>query len=213
MKKVLSFDLDGTLVTSSFVDAVWLERIPYLYSKTYNISFIEAKRQVEEAYFSIGPEAIEWYDIHYWIKRFNLDSDWKDILTTCLDHLSTYPEVAKALEDLKRQYKLVIISNAADEFIETEMEHLSIGHYFSNIYSAVSTFGKTKKDVTVYKKVCNHLKIESSDIIHVGDNYEFDYITPKKAGISAYYLDRSCKSDYAPYVINDLIEFTQKLAH
>ncbi|RLF47994.1 MAG: HAD family hydrolase [Thermoplasmata archaeon] len=210
-EKIISFDLDGTLVTMDYVDAVWLEKIPQLYAEKYGISYDEAKRVVEKEYLKIGPEALEWYDIKYWIKKFDLGTSWKDILLSCKDKLKLYPEVKEVLERLSEENQLIIISNAANEFIEIEMEALGLKKYFSAIFSAVSNFGKTKKDKEVYEKVCNELGANKDKIIHVGDNYEFDYLAAKQAGIKAYYLDRKGNMN-GSYVVRDLKEFEEKIS-
>ena len=210
-EKIISFDLDGTLVTMDYVDAVWLEKIPQLYAEKYGISYDEAKRVVEKEYLKIGPEALEWYDIKYWIKKFDLGTSWKDILLSCKDKLKLYPEAKEVLERLSEENQLIIISNAANEFIEIEMEALGLKKYFSAIFSAVSNFGKTKKDKEVYEKVCNELGANKDKIIHVGDNYEFDYLAAKQAGIKAYYLDRKGNMN-GSYVVRDLKEFEEKIS-
>ncbi len=206
----ISFDLDGTLVTMDYVDAVWLEKIPELVAKKNGMQIEEAKKYVEEEYLKVGPEALEWYDINYWIKKFDLKIYWKDLLASCIDKLKLYPEVKEVLERLYRDYDLIIISNAANEFIEVELEKLELKKYFSNVFSAVSDFKKTKKDEKVYKEICKEMGIEGDKIVHVGDNYEFDYLAPKKAGINAFYLDRKGNMN-GSFVVKDLKEFEEKI--
>jgi FMN phosphatase YigB (HAD superfamily) len=35
-----------------------------------------------------------------------------------------------------------------------------------------------------------------SQVIHVGDNWQFDFIAPKEAGIKAFYLDRKRQNNH-----------------
>lgn len=210
MIKVISFDLDGTLVTMDYVDAVWLEEIPRLYAKKYGYKFEEAKKIVEKEYLKVGPEALEWYDINYWIRKFELNVSWKEILSRCIDKLKLYPEVRKVLDRLKKNYELILISNAANEFIEIELNVLNLEKYFSHIFSAVSNFNKTKKDEEIYKKIYQDIKIEKDKMVHVGDNYEFDYLAAKKAGIKAFYLDRK-ENMNGNFVVKDLEEFEERI--
>ena len=205
---IISFDLDGTLVKMDFVDAVWLEEIPKLYAEKNGLEFNDAKKIIEEEYLKIGPEALEWYDIKYWIKKFDLDIEFIEIFKRCKDKLKLYPEVIEVLEELEE--KLIIISNAANEFIEFEINALNLNKYFENIFSAVSDFGKTKKDSELYQNVCNKIGINKRNLIHVGDNYEFDYIAAKKAGINAFYLDRKGNTN-GDYVVRNLKEFEEKI--
>jgi len=111
--KVVSFDLDGTLTDSSFVDSVWLEGIPRLYSIKKGVSFDDAGKAVKREYDKVGKEKLRWYDLHYWIKKFDLNVSWQDLLCCFEQRIRIYPEVLKVLEELtQRDFKLIIITNA-----------------------------------------------------------------------------------------------------
>ncbi len=207
--KIISFDLDGTLVSSDFVNEVWLEKIPEIYAKENEISIKEAKERVEKEYFKIGERNLEWYDIKYWLKKFNLNHSYREIFEECRDKLKLYPEVEWVLNKLKDEY-LIIISNAAREFIEFEANELNLKNKFKKIFSSVSDFGKIKKDGDVYKKICKFLKIGCSNMIHVGDNLEFDYMAAKQAGIKAFYLDRK-SMESGEHIVKNLKEFYEKI--
>jgi len=208
--KVISFDLDGTLVSTDYVDAVWLERIPEIYASRYGISFEEAKEYVEKEYLKIGPEALEWYDLDYWIEKFDLNTKSEDILKSCIEKLYLYTDASEILEKFSKKYELIILSNASHRFIEIETDFLGIKKYFRNIFSSVSDFKKTKKDEDVYKKVCKIIGKNSSDVVHVGDNYEFDYVVPSKVGIKAFYLDRK-ENMNGENIIRNLLELEEKI--
>ena len=212
MYEVISFDLDGTLVKMDFVNHVWLERIPELYAEKYGMDVERAKKHVMDEYMKVGPEAIEWYDIHYWIDKFKLDVDWKELLMSCSSYLEMYPEVEGVLRNLSGK-KLIIISNAAHEFIDMEISILNLSPYFDRIFSAVSDFGKTKKDEDVYKMVMEEMGVDGSDAVHVGDNLDFDYRAAKKAGMDAYYLDREGKWNGGDDIdiVNNLAEFERRI--
>jgi putative hydrolase of the HAD superfamily len=211
MTKIISFDLDGTLVTPDFVETVWLRKIPQLYAIKNNISFDEALKIVEKEYFKVGPERLEWYNIHFWLKKFKISISWKNILMSCINRLKLYPEVIGVLENLNEYYRLIITSNAAVEFIETEMDTLKIDSYFDHIFSAVSDFKKTKKNEEVFELICNKIRVKKNEIIHIGDNYEFDYQTPKRLGIKAFLVIRDACSSDKSYIVRNLKDFEKKL--
>lgn len=195
MLKIISFDLDGTLVKSSYADKVWLEGLPKLYSKEKNIPLDKAKEYIFNLYDKIGQNNKEWYDIEWWFEKFNLTESWKNLLYKYRKNIELFPEVAEILENIKEKYDLIIISNAKKEFIYIQLKETNIKPYFKHIFSSLSDFDLVKKTPDVYSKILDILKIKSNEIMHIGDNLEFDYISPKKIGINSIYLDRTKKEN------------------
>ncbi|MDP2719690.1 MAG: HAD family hydrolase [Dehalococcoidia bacterium] len=209
MLKIVSLDMDGTLVQPEFVNAVWLEGVPRLYAAQYSLDIEEATRVVFEAYESVGPQKKEWYEIKYWFERFALQVNWRELMESCRSKISFYPEVSRVLEKLSEKYGLILVSNAAEEFIDIELEPFK--KHFDHIFSCVSHFNRVKKDKTVYDEICRRLQIRPEEICHAGDHYEFDYLAPSSLGIKAYMVDRTGNRN-GPFTVRDLAEFEAKLS-
>ena len=92
-----------------------------------------------------------------------------------------------------------------------EMEATGLKNYFDQIFSATSDFVEVKKTTGFYQKICQLLKANPNEIIHIGDHYEFDYRVPLSLGIRAFYLDRTGKQS-GTFVISDLWNFEKKLS-
>jgi len=211
MIKVISFDFDGTITKTTFADLFWLEGLPKLYSEKYNVDLEEAKNFLFREYDKIGKERLEWYDPDYWFNRFNINYSWKKLMEDYSYAIEIYPDVIPTLERLKNSYDLIIISNARREFIEIQMEKLDIKRYFKRVFSTVSDFNMVKKEGEVYRKVCEQMGIDKGELIHVGDDYKFDFLAPRSIGIKAIYLDRKSgrngnfvisSLEYLPNLIN-----------
>jgi putative hydrolase of the HAD superfamily len=76
--------------------------------------------------------------------------------------------------------------------------------------SATTDFGEVQKTEAFYTKVCQALNVGARDVVHVGDHWEFDYVAPTRAGLRAYYLDRTRHSN-GPGVVHDLNEFAREV--
>jgi len=203
MLKIISFDFDGTITKTTFADLFWLEGLPRLYSQKYNVDLDEAKDFLFKEYERIGKERLEWYDPDYWFSRFDIDYSWKKLMEDYSYAIEIYPDVIPTLENLKENYSFIIISNARKEFIEIQMEKLNIKKYFKRVFSTVSDFSMVKKDGNVYRKVCEEMEIDNKEILHVGDDYKFDFLAPRSVGIKAIYLDRK-SGKKGDFVINSL---------
>jgi putative hydrolase of the HAD superfamily len=210
MVKIISFDMDGTLVDSTFTDLVWLKGIPCLYAKKTGLSFEEAKAYVIGEYKKVGEGAIEWYDIQYWFRFFQFDQTWRTLMRQYAGQIRAYQDARHILERLEEDYSLVLTSNAGREFIDIEMEVTGMGRYFDRIFSATSDFRVVKKTAHFYRRICEILETDPGKIVHVGDHYEFDYLVPKSLGIQAFYLDRSGKKN-GDSVLSDLRELEKRL--
>jgi len=191
MPRIVSFDMDGTLIASEFTDWVWGHGIPTLYAEKLELSFEEAKKIVEREYQKVGDGALEWYDIKYWFHFFQLEADWKLLMERYVDKIAVYPDASPALNRLKEKFVLILTSNAGREFIDVEMKATGLSRYFSQIFSATSDFATVKKTAAFYRHICRILGADPEEMVHVGDHYEFDYLVPQAIGIQAFFLDRS----------------------
>ena len=205
--KLISFDLDSTLVDPTYTTFVWEIGIPKLYAKKHNTSLSEATSIVKAEYERIGDSAVEWYDIKYWFEYFELPGSWEDLLEEHRGRIRAFPEVKEVMEDLVQHHDLIITSNAAREFVEAEIKEAEIEDYFTRVFSATSDFGQVKKAPQFYGQICDIMGTKPSDVIHVGDHYEFDYVVPRSLGMEAYYLDRDGKKPKDSFTVKDLKEF------
>jgi putative hydrolase of the HAD superfamily len=209
MIKIISLDMDGTLVKTRFVDKVWMEGIPMLYAERHGLKFHDAKEQVIGEYLKVGSDRLEWYDMDYWIRKFDLKVGKDDVLEMYLEEIEPYPEVKGALEKLSGQYRLVVTSNAAREFIDVELQGFS--QYFSEIFSATGDFLHVKKSPLVYQEVCKRMGVKPLEVLHIGDHYTYDYESPIEAGLDALFLDRKgCRTGLE--VVGDLREAAEMIS-
>ena len=207
--KVVSFDVDGTLVNQDFANKFWHEVVPKLYAEKHGVDFKEALDYVRRCYAEVGEEDIRWYLPDYWFKRFKLDADPKEVLENLRRDLKIYDDAIDALEELYGKYELIVTSNASRIFLDVELENIK--DYFSRVFSCVSDFGEVRKNPEVYLKICKQIDVHPKKIVHVGDHYKFDYLVPKSVGIDAYLVNRD-QTVRVKKMIRDLKDFCNVLS-
>ncbi len=185
--EVISFDAEGTLVTPDFSQSLWHEAIPALYAERNGMELAQAKEMVVMEYDKIGEQRIEWYDINYWFRYLQLGTP-QTVIQMCQDKLCYYPEVIEVLSSLSKKYKLIIASGTPLELLCHLLQ--DIESYFDHIFSSTSHY-KQLKTPDFYHEICKTMNIKPGQIVHVGDNWQFDFLNPKQVGINAIYLDRS----------------------
>lgn len=204
--EIISFDVEGTLVTTEFSAAIWFEMIPELFADRYGIEFNEAINQVRQAYDSVGDQRLEWYDVQYWFDRFDLGR--ADIaMERFQSKVRYYPEVIEVLDRLSDHYKLTIASGSPRPFLKHLLH--DIEHYFTAIFSSVSDF-KQIKTADFYLTICSILGVNPNQIVHIGDNLQFDFNEPSRAGITAFHLDREHNTGN-PASLNNLSQLSNLL--
>ena len=199
--KVVSFDVEGTLVTPDFSYAIWFESIPGCYAERNCIDFEQAKMIVEEEYRKVGDQGLEWYDINYWFNKLGLGVP-DPVMERCQGRVCYYPEVRDVLLSLNGKYKLVVASGSPREFLRHLLR--DIEPYFTKIFSSVSDY-RQLKTTEFYLQMCQEMEVRPEQVLHVGDNWQFDFVAPREVGIHAFYLDRKKQSDYQ----NSLVSLKQ----
>ena len=201
MVKVVSFDVDSTLIDASYANYVWTVAIPQLYAKKRGISFEEASDYVLREYGLIGSNDIRWYLPDYWFNLFNLDENPLEVFRFHLDKVKFYPEVPTILETLSQKYELIIASGGLRKVLELVIEQFK--HYFTHTFSSLDH--RTRKSLQFYKKICKALGREPEALVHIGDDWYYDFIVPRRIGITSFYLDRTGGKS-GKFVVKDLQE-------
>lgn len=205
--KVISFDVEGTLVTPDFSVAIWYEGVPSLYARKNGISFQEARARVEEEYEKIGPLRVEWYDINYWFEYFQLD-DYRQLLENYKHRVSYYHETMQILSSLASAYTIIAVSSTTREFLPYLL--FEINQHFARVFSSISDYSQLKTQ-SFYLEVCQEMNVLPEEMLHVGDNREFDCTIPRQIGINALHLDRQGQANTDS--LTDLREVESKLSH
>jgi len=209
--KVISFDLDGTLVDKNFDDALWFQEIPKLYSEKHGVSFQEAWNHCTSCYDGLGDQDLRWYDIDYWLEKFEIGADSSRLIDDLSHTIKLFDDSVPVLEFLKNKgFKLVVISNANRKFLDVKMRAEGMNYFFSRVFSVTSDFQQVKKTKDVYLEICKQLGVKPEDLVHVGDHEDFDYLIPLEAGVQAFLLDRwGCHPQVSKDKIASLEEFAQ----
>jgi len=186
--KIISFDVDGTLVDPNFNDKVWLYEIPRLYAEKHHLDFEEAKKRVIAEYEKVGENDLRWYDLEYWARFFGFNLTFAKILEKFSGEVIVYADVVPVLDLLQKKHPLIIITAMPREFIAPKMKNL--GHYFSKMYSCLTDF-KSLKSTDCFGKICREMKIKPEELMHVGDHPEFDCRIPAEIGINTVLIRRT----------------------
>ncbi len=190
--RLLSFDVEGTLATPDFSEAVWHRGIPSLYARKHGLSLEEAKQVVRREYDSVGDQCKEWYDIRYWFERFEL-GEYRALLEENRRYCALYPEVASVLSDLAQDYTIVASSATATEFLAYLLD--GIERYFTRVFSSISQYAQPKNPA-FFLTVCREMDVYPEEVVHVGDSWEFDFLAATGAGLRAFYVDRAGSSGF-----------------
>ncbi len=205
MIKVVSLDFAGTLIDKEYIDYFWLELIPEKYAEKYGLNVSEAKKLIYQEYERVGEDKIEWYLPKYWLEKFNLNLDVRELLDIAISRVHPYPEVFRVIRELSSKYRIIITTNTTLEFIEVFLEKYSeINKYIFKVYSCVSHYGLVRKDRDFYLKLLQDLSVKPEEILHVGDHEIYDYAIPRSLGIKACLIRRNSELNIKLCIIPNL---------
>lgn len=100
-----------------------------------------------------------------------------------------YPDAHATVDALRaRGVKLALVTNGASEMQRPKIERFELAHRFDHI-QIEGEFGQGKPEPAVYHHALERLGCAASDAWMVGDNYEWEVVTPQKLGMCGIWYD------------------------
>lgn len=98
-----------------------------------------------------------------------------------------YPETLEVLEELKKTYKLGMITNGYSAVQREKIATVQIGHYFDDIIvSGEEEF--EKPDPRIFLKACENLGVKPEEAVYVGDYYPNDVVGAVSANLTPIWI-------------------------
>ncbi|NOX71163.1 MAG: HAD family hydrolase [Candidatus Micrarchaeota archaeon] len=215
MIKVVSFDIDGTLIDEKADFLIWNVEIPKMYAKEKGIGIKEAEKIVFSDYYRGGyiEKIDKWTDIRYWFRRFGL-SGWENLLDQMRNDIAVFDDVKDTLGYLKRKYTIIATTLNTEDFLKMKLEATGLENYFKmNFHSDSFSINKknlTKNDLSLFRKVLDTMKVSPHEMVHIGNDPLTDMSIPSSLGIECYLIDR-IKEKKGKNVIHSLTELKEIL--
>jgi len=198
MVKAIVFDFWGTLVEngifpSPIKQAKYFLRIDDMTFQEYVTIFEEALMlknfdNLSDAFMNVG-KAFDINPPEYIIEK--LVGVWnKNRLLAKL-----FPETMDILNELKKDYKLVLLSNTDCFSLQPLLEKFEMNNLFDEVFVSYET-GMLKTNPAVFDKILEKLGMEKEDVVVVGDSIDSDIKGAENAGIRAILIDRKGRREY-----------------
>ncbi len=107
-----------------------------------------------------------------------------------------FPETMAVLKELKKKYKLCMITNT----FKQSHQSMAKNYHFDNIFDLVLVsykIGAVKPNPFMYKVALKKFKVKPNEMVMVGDTLEDDALAPEKLGVHGIVIDR--KKKYVGY--------------
>ena len=105
-----------------------------------------------------------------------------------------YPETIDVLEDLKKDYTLVLAANL-DSFSMDIITKFGLENYFDKMFISCDT-GLLKTDKIFYDTIAESLGLSKDDLLMVGDSIDSDMKNARENGVATVLIDRRERMEY-----------------
>ena len=176
--RLIMFDMDGTLIDSGFAIT---NTINYVRE---NLGF----EKLEKDYIleKVNDPSIISSEFFYGTKEFTPQQTklFEEYYNKhCLSDLLVYDGITKLVEDLGKDFTLVVATNANSQYAHKMLNHVGLGHHFKTIlgYDSVS---KPKPHPEMVHKLLDIHKVSNINAQLIGDSHK-DIMAATKAGVDS----------------------------
>lgn len=201
--KAILFDFWGTLVENGvFPSPVKQvkrilrikEQFPEYIVKFEEVFMLRTYENLAEAFEKVAEE-FRVHPKHYQIEK--LVGIWNS--NRLLARL--FPDTAESLKDLKKDYKIGLISNTDCFSVRPLIEKFRIGEFFDAIKLSYET-GLLKSNKKVFEDTLNEIGVSKDDAVMVGDSIQSDIRGAESAGIRGILIDRKNRQNFHDKILS-----------
>ncbi|WP_299713133.1 HAD family hydrolase [uncultured Tenacibaculum sp.] len=198
--KVIVFDLYNTLVEIRNNNKFFLQ----LYKESLNGFNIDISLYLElvmtkneEELFEVLPD--EFYELF---------RKYEYVLNEEVNSIFIYDEVLNSLQELQKKHRLFLISNLAFPY-KKPAYNLGLYSYFETMIFSCD-FGHMKPDEKIFREIEKRTKVESEEVLMIGDSLKSDIKGAEKMGWKSIQIDRKTNSNNLK-AIKDLTQLNKLL--
>jgi FMN phosphatase YigB (HAD superfamily) len=112
-----------------------------------------------------------------------------DILLGSIPTQVLYDDTIQTLNRLKKNYRLILLSNTFKEGFANLLKEYPIDDWFELVLLSYQE-NTIKPNQKLYEKILDKSELDSSEVLMIGDNYHDDVLAANEVGIQAILLDR-----------------------
>lgn len=219
--KAIFFDLDDTLVNSRKAE----KEAAYIFKKQFSEFDNMNKEDFEKLWHKTAIEQYKRYEkgeisykdhkigrVKSVFSKFNIKKDDDEAFNIFNIYLKEYQknwklfnDATEILEKMKKDYKLVLITNGDSSQQRNKIKKTNIGKYFSEILIS-GEVGIIKPKKEIFELACKKIGEEPSNCVMIGDNYKLDIEGAKNAGLKTVWVNRKNEESECKNQIKELKE-------
>lgn len=206
--KVVSFDLDDTLLDNSGIPEV-VRRLCELVASRTGVDLATVTAADAEVFSLYFRQAESRLALGALSGAQMLADVWSEVLERCgcrdptllhvilAEHARLSSASARLFEDVLptiealRQggYSIALVTNGASDIQRTALENVGLSSAFDFV-AVSSEVGAVKPDPRIFHRVLDELGVEAGQAWHVGDNLQTDVLGASNAGLSGIWVNR-----------------------
>ena len=209
-KPTMLFDLDGTLYqfkegsfrASKIQQKVLTNAVLYISKKTNN-SLNKSKEILETIIQKYGEHISIGLEKELKISRSGYFNTVWNIKAT--KYISYNPDLNALLTKIKKDFNLVLISDAPVIWINNVLDELKIKAFFEdNVFSGESD---NRKDFgNAFDRIIELLGISGNDCIAIGDQEKTDILPAQQIGATTIFINQHKTSNQADYNLKNILD-------
>lgn len=180
------FDMDGVILDNTYDNNFWQNQIPAVLADKKGCSFEDAKRLAVQI-FNYKKNTMDWYDLDYWSNMLGIDIEEQKRLPESYDKIKLYDGVFDILRKIKKNRKIILITNAHRKTLNIKLKKYDLSPYFDDMVCA-HELHYVKEDIQLWYMLRSKYQLDFKKTILIEDTIK-NVLVGLSAGISgAVYL-------------------------